>query len=227
MTPRVTVLQLDTGFPRIPGDVACPVTYRGKPTMVTIPRASVAQVVRRDPSALDIAPFETAARGATGSVLATSCGFLAPWQDRLAKVAPVPVVASALGALERAGRPGDLEDMTPTNTLILTFDAEALGPAHLGARPDFAASVIGLPVDNHLRRVIAEDLRSLDTLRAEREVADLLRAHLRPGLRHLLLECTNLPPYKAALRAVADLRITDILTEIERTAPGAILPRFL
>ena len=52
-----------------------------------------------------------------------------------------------------------------------------------------------------------------------------LVARERP--RALLLECTNLPPYKAALAARFDLEIFDILTLIHSVNPDIVDPAFL
>ena len=54
-------------------------------------------------------------------------------------------------------------------------------------------------------------------------VGDLLRE--RP-VRALLLECTNLPPYKQALKARFDLEIFDILTLIDRRKAGMVNAAF-
>jgi len=212
--PRVTVLQLDTRFPRIPGDVACMDTYARPPQILRVAQAGVARVVAPDPENVDIAPFLEAMDQATGDVIVTSCGFLAPFQDRLAAATDRPVIASALGALDH------MAGVRPEDLAILTFDAAALGPAHLGGRAGYCASLLGLPEGGHLRLVIAQDGRNLDPGRAAQEVAALLPHHVTT----VLLECTNLPPYKPDLRAVRDVVIHDILTEIERRAPGAIAP---
>lgn len=217
--PRVTVLQLDTRFPRVPGDVGCPETYTEPPQILTIPGATVARIVTPAPEGIDIAPFEAALARATGDVVVTSCGFLAPFQNRLAGRTDRPFIASSLSALQRL-------DVPPANLLILTFDASSLTPAHLGGRPDYLASVVGLPPDMHLRQVIAQGLGKLDTDRSARDVVALARSALRPHHRHILLECTNLPPYKAALREATGLPVTDILTLIEDAAPGSIRPEF-
>ena len=66
--------------------------------------------------------------------------------------------------------------------------------------------------------MIAEDLTTLDQARAEAELIELVAGlqQTRP-LRALLLKCTILPPYKAALRARFDAEIFDILTLIHAT----------
>ena len=79
----------------------------------------------------------------------------------------------------------------------------------------------------YLRRIISSDSRVLDVPKATDDLADFIADVVRPQHKHLLLECTNLPPYKMALQAVTDLPVTDILTLIEDARPGTIHPDYL
>ena len=76
--------------------------------------------------------------------------------------------------------------------------------------------------------MIAEDLTTLDQARAGAELIDLVAGlqKTRP-VRALLLECTNLPTYKVALRARFDVEIFDILTLIHATNPHMVNAGFL
>ena len=71
--------------------------------------------------------------------------------------------------------------------------------------------------------MIAEDLTTLDQARAEAELIDLVAGlqQTRP-VPALLLECTNLPTYKAALWARFDVEIFDVLTLIHATNPHRV-----
>ena len=92
------ILTLDTGFPRIRGDVGCPETFPFPVRFATPKGAAVDLVVhRRDDSMLPA--FIEAGRGLVdaGAVgIATTCGFLARWQDELTAALTVPVLSSAL-----------------------------------------------------------------------------------------------------------------------------------
>lgn len=193
----IGILMLDTAFPRPPGDVGNPATFDGRVRYATVPRASVERVVKGDAEGL-LAPFVAAGRQFAeegAAVIGTSCGFLAPFQQALAEALPVPAVASALIAAREAASPG-----------ILTFDAASLGPRHL----DAAAVPPGTPVEGMaqggaLQRAVLGDRPSLDMLAVEAEaVAAARRLHDR-GARTLVLECTNLGPYVAAMRAATGL----------------------
>lgn len=220
----LSLLQLDTGFPRIAGDVGCRETFRAELDIHVLDDLSVARVVTPDPQADDMDRLGAVLSAAHGDVITTSCGFLSVWQDRLAARAPAPFVSSALHAL-----PSILRRYESSELAILTFDAATLrAPAFAPSLHGFDGPITGLADGSHLKQVIADDLPRLDAARAEAEVTDLvagLVARHRP--KALLLECTNLPPYKPALAARFGLEIFDILTLIDSVNPDIVDPAFL
>ena len=222
--PVLSLLQLDTGFPRIAGDVGSPQTWRAALDLHVIADLSVQRVVAAAPRADDISGVEPVLAKVRGDVITTSCGFLGIWQDRFAAAAPAPFIASSLNGL-----PVLMERYAPTELAILTFDAAALkAPAFGPLLNGFAGPVIGLPATSHLKQVIADDLPELDSARAESEIIDLVAGLMaQRQVRALLLECTNLPPYKAALKKRFDIEIFDILTQIHLVNPDIVDPAFL
>ena len=220
----VSLLQLDTGFPRIPGDIGSPETWRADLDVHVVPELSVARVINNDPGATDMTAVEAAMDRARGDILTTSCGFLCYWQDRLAARTTMPFVSSALLALP------DLRKRFADDELaILTFNADVLtSPAFTPSLGGFAGAVAGLAAQSHLRQVIANDLPTLDRQRAEDEVVRLVDGLCAAGgVRALLLECTNLPPYKQALKARFDIEIFDILTLIDGMKADIVDPAHL
>lgn len=217
MRPTVSVLQLDTHFPRIPGDVGSKASYLGPIEIIRIPQATVRAIVSDRPDQINIVPFEGALRIARGDVIVTSCGFLSYWQVHLQRSTRRPFISSALMALE-----GLAARYRPDEILIVTFDAAQLTPMHLGATPDYKASVVGLPQDSHLRKVIEGNLGVLDRKKAQAEVVALVTRHVTPAHKHILFECTNLPPYATAVEAATGLPVTDILSLIEQVRPGTV-----
>lgn len=217
--PTLSLLQLDTKFPRIAGDVGCPETYRATLETHVVPDLSVHKVITATPGEDDIAGVKAVLVTARGDVITTSCGFLGIWQDRLAAAAPAPFLASSLNGL-----PDLMARYGPDELAILTFDAETLSaPAFAPLLNGFAGPIIGLPSSSHLKQVIAQDLPELDSRRAEAEIIDLVADLMaqRP-VRALLLECTNFPPYKAALKKRFEIEVFDILTQIHFMNPDII-----
>ena len=220
--PRLTVLQLDTAFPRIAGDVAASATYREPVHIIRIPKASVAKVVAANPDSLDITAFEDAIATIGSGMITTSCGFLGYWQDHLSRLTTQPVITSSLCRLDHLCR-----QYGRGRVAIVTFDADVLrAPLYAPLLGGFDGPVIGLDQTHHLRRVIADDLPQLDCDKAEAELISHLSGQL-DGIEAVLLECTNLPPYKAALKKTFDVAVYDILNAIDELTPGLVRPAFL
>ncbi|MFZ9406863.1 MAG: aspartate/glutamate racemase family protein, partial [Burkholderiaceae bacterium] len=72
----------------------------------------------------------------------------------------------------------------------------------------------GLDPDGELARTLFEDRETLDPRRAEADAVDaamrLTAAH--PDLAALVLECTNLPPYRGAIMRATGLPVYDCNT---------------
>jgi len=220
----LSLLQLDTGFPRIAGDVACRETFRAELDIHVLKDLSVARVVTPQPRPDDLERLGAVLAETRGDVITTSCGFLSVWQDQLAARARAPFVSSALHAL-----PSILTRYENSELAILTFDAATLqAPAFAPSLHGFDGPVVGLADGSHLKQVIADDLPRLDAARAEAEITDLVAGLVaRHQPKALLLECTNLPPYKQALAARFNLEIHDILTLIDSVNRDIVESAFL
>lgn len=220
---RLSVLQLDTNFPRIPGDVGCEETYHCELEIIRVPNASVEKVVTNNPDEIDLQPFQKAISQATGDLIVTSCGFLAPFQSQLEVATRTPFIASALSQLELLK-----DDFLPSELKILTFDSTKLSQKHLPKDCAlYEPSIYGLEQKTHLRDVISNDLPTLDIEKAAKDICTTLTTSDVEYTKAILLECTNLPPYKPALRKIKDVPIYDILTAIEAILPGCVKSEYL
>ena len=221
---RVSVLQLDTRFCRVPGDVGCAKSYINDPEIIRVPRTSVANIVTNQPGQIDLDPFLKAIAQATGDVVVTSCGFLSPFQEELQSVTRKPVIASVLNVLN------DLNVMKGADrSSVLTFDSDRLVNAHFPnpyCANDFR--VVGLRPNNPLRQRIEEDVPDCFDASdlVDSVIADFALA-VMSTTETVILECTNLPPYKPQTRHDSNVRIIDILSAIERIAPNTIAPQYL
>jgi len=209
--PTLGILMLETRFPRPPGDIGHAGTFAFAVRRVVVRGATPARVVRsRDPAPLR--PFIDAAQALVGDgvcAIATSCGFLARWQRELQAALPVPVWTSAL--LKLAELPG-------ARCGVITIDAASLGaPEFEAVGADPATPVEGIAPGSPLHRTLIGDRPELDEADARAQVlaagARLLAR--RPELDTLVLECTNLPPYAAALRQATGRAVHDIVTLLD------------
>jgi hypothetical protein len=205
------VLMLDTRFPRPPGDVGNPQTYAraGIPVrFFTVEGASPKRIVEEADPRL-VQPFVDAAvrlvaQGA--SMITTSCGFLAAYQDVLSRAVAVPVLSSSLLQARRHARPG-----------IVTFDAKSLTPQILQAAGVPAGTpIMGVRPGCEFHRRILNNDTVLDVAEAQRNVVDaaLRLIGASPSVETIVLECTNMPPYREALAAATGREVHDIETLI-------------
>lgn len=202
----VGILMLEARFPRIPGDMGhagtwdFPVLYR------VVRDASPDRVVRRGAEGL-LPAFIAAARdlvadGADG--ITTNCGFLSLFQRELAEAVGVPVATSSLmqvAAVNALLPPGRVAG-------VLTISASTLTPAHLAAAGVPAETPIGSTEGGReFTRVVLGDEAELDVALAEADNVEAARSLIQanPQVGALVLECTNMTPYAAAIRAATGL----------------------
>jgi len=224
----VGILMLDTQFPRVPGDIGNPRTFPFPVRYLRIPGATADRVVRRKPH--DLLPeFIAGARQLAregARVITTTCGFLARFQQDLAAAVQVPVCTSSLLLVPLVHRM-----LAPGRAVgILTIHAAALGAAELrgaGISPEVPIVVAGMEGEPQFARAILGDTPRLDVARARDEhgrVAARL-ASANPELGAIVLECTNMPPYREAVARATGLPVFDIVHLVtllaQATLPGS------
>jgi hypothetical protein len=212
---RLGILMLEARFPRIPGDMGNALTWPFPVLYKVVRDASPERVVRRRaegllPSFLDAAD-ELVRLGADG--LTTNCGFLSLFQAELAERAKVPVATSSLLQI-----PLVQATLPPGKRVgVLTVDARSLTADHLkaaGAPPD--TPVVGTETGREFTRVLMGNEERLDVEAAERDLLEAGRVLVgrHPDVGALVLECTNMAPYSAALRETLGLPVHDIVSFI-------------
>lgn len=210
----VGVLILNTNFPRLPGDIGNPVTFRYPVKYITVQSATPANitVATELPESLQ-SDFCDAARQLIDlevSVITTSCGFLTPMQEQLSKLSTVPVICSALSLMPLlATVHGGSEYLG-----VLTFNRDTLNQNHI--RDVIPGAIEGLRADDSLRSVISRDLPDIDREQAQTEVLTAATRLLnqKPAIRAIVLECTNLSPYKNAIRQSTGLPVYDVVDAV-------------
>jgi hypothetical protein len=215
----IGILLLDATFPRPVGDVAHAATYPFPVLYEVVDGASPRQVVERAASGL-LAPFVAAterlvARGVRG--VATCCGFLAIYQRELAAAVTVPVATSSLLQI-----PQVLRLLGPRGRLgVVTINGATLDERHFAgvgitAEERERLTIIGLERTDHLYPVIIGGGCELDVARAEAEMVRVAEEAVAadPEIAVFVFECTNLPPYAAAVRRATERTVFDAVTLI-------------
>ena len=210
------ILMLDARFPRIPGDMGNATTWPFPVLYRVVRGASPEKVVLQGARGL-LGDFIAAAQelDALGAeAITTNCGFLALFQAELAAAVKVPVATSSLLQV-----PWVQATLPPGKRVgVLTVSKGSLTPAHLAAADVPADTpLIGTEGGREFFRVlITAEKPDLDIDLAEQDILDAGRAlcAANPDLGAIVLECTNMPPYAAALQAAVGLPVYDIYSMI-------------
>lgn len=216
----IGILMIEGRFPRPPGAIGNATTFTF-PVMHHVVRGASGVRTVRELSKLDpesaafadaIRPWTEGARFLAEQgcrAITTSCGFAALFQRQLAASVEVPVFASSLmlvPLIARMLKPGRLVG-------VVTADAHHLTAAHLAAAGADAASIAVAGMDGcpEFEATSWHDQETLDVARLEAETVEVARGLLarQPQVGAILLECSLLPPYAAAVQAVTRLPIFD------------------
>jgi aspartate/glutamate racemase len=211
----VGILMLDTRFPRIPGDMGNASTFPFPVLYHRVRGASPDRVVRQGQKELLPAFIEGARALEREGVRAvtTNCGFLAKFQSEVAASVSIPVFTSSLMLVPLVHRM-----LPPTRAVgIMTVDASSLRPEHYtgaGISRDIPTVVAGMETEKEFTRVMLDDLLELDVEASRQEHVAVARrmVEAHPEIGAIVLECTNMPPYRADIQSATGLPVFDITT---------------
>ena len=210
------ILMLEARFPRIPGDMGNGTTWPFPVLYRVVSGATPEKVVLKGAAGL-LPDFIDAAKDLVrlgAEAITTNCGFLSLFQKEIATSVGVPVATSSLMQV-----PWVQATLPPGKRVgLVTVSGSTLSPAHLEG--------VGVPLDTPLvgtengkeffRVLIKAEKDDMDVSQAERDVVEagkqLVARH--PEVGAIGLECTNMPPYAAALQAEVGLPVYDIYSMI-------------
>ena len=211
----VGILMLDAQFPRIPGDMGNATTW-SFPVHYKIVRGATPDAVVRKGAAGLLELFVDAANelvldGVDG--ITTNCGFLSLFQAELQASVSVPVATSSLMQVNLVNAilpPGKRAG-------ILTISGSTLTQAHLDAANVPDGTPIGTTESGtEFSRAILNNELQMDVDLARRDnvqgAIDLVSEN--PDVGAIVLECTNMVPYAADIRAATGLPTFSIETFI-------------
>ena len=92
----------------------------------------------------------------------------------------------------------------------------------------FEGHILGLKKNNLLYQIILNNQKNYDFKKIYLELNELLWNALKNlKIKLIILECTNLSPYKRFFRNIFSGEIIDLLVLIEKKIPGIIQKEFL
>lgn len=213
----VGILILDAAYPCVPGNVGNASTYDFPVRYKVVKNASIDRLLnQRDPALLD--PFISAARELQEEgvrAITGACGFMALFQRQVADAVDIPVFLSSLLQVPF------IYPMLPRGRKIgvISADASVLTPAHfagVGITSDIPLVIGGMETKTEFREAVLLEKGTLDSDLIQREIIDVGEEMIRnhPDIGAFVLECSDLPPYAAALQAAVHRPVFDFITMI-------------
>jgi aspartate/glutamate racemase len=210
------ILMLEARFPRIPGDMGNGTTWSFPVLYRVVSGASPEKVVLNGAAGL-LPDFIDAAKDLVrlgAEAITTNCGFLSLFQKEIAAAVGVPVATSSLMQV-----PWVQATLPPGKRVgLVTVSGSTLTPAHLaGAGVPLDTPLVGTEHGKEFFRVLIKaEKDDMDIAQAERDVVEAGRELVarNPDVGAIVLECTNMPPYAAALQAEVGLPVYDIYSMI-------------
>jgi hypothetical protein len=210
------ILMLDAKFPRIPGDMGNGTTWPFPVLFRVVTGATPEKVVLKGAAGL-LPDFIDAAKELVrlgAEAITTNCGFLSVFQKEIAAAVNVPVATSSLMQV-----PWVQATLPPNKRVgLVTVSGSTLTQAHLqSAGVPLDTPMIGTENGREFFRVLIKaDKEDMDVGLAAQDVveAGVELVARNPDIGAIVLECTNMPPYAAALQAAVQLPVYDIYSMI-------------
>ena len=220
----IGVLMLNTHFPRFVGDIGNPQSFSSPPIYQVVEMADVGSIVTDNELPAEMidelvyGAKELQKKGA--HIIGTSCGFLASAQQAIQQAVDIPVLCSSLLLIPV------LRTMFGADAHIgvLTFDANKLGPRHFQNHLDEHISIHGLDQNSHWYQCISSSSTEMDADTAGADSIQVAEDCLNkaPQTKVLLLECTNLSPWKSAIKKQFHLPVFDLIDTLEWIASSSM-----
>jgi len=224
----IGILLLENYVPFVPGDTANATSYNYPVRFQRVPGFTVERIMAHDMSLVDeliAAALSLQAEGVRA--ITGDCGFMALYQETIASKVDVPVFLSSLAQIpfmRTLLKPGGQVGIITANSKSL--DNSVLNGVGITAGKDLVIS--GLESCPSFYGSIFEENGTIDTEVIEAEVVEtvnqLIEAH--PKVKLLLLECSLLPPYSAAVQSATGLPVFDYITMIDYVYSAVVKRKF-
>ena len=225
----IGILLLETSVPFIPGDVANATTYPFPVRFQKVKGFSVRRALSKDSSVyedLREAAWDLVQQGVRA--VTGDCGFMGIHQKKLARELNVPVFLSSLLQIPFIS----LLVGEDAQVGIITADSKSLTGellATMGVLDSTNLVIGGLEDRQQFYRFAIEETGSLDAVAVEKEVVTVAGELVaeNPRIRAILLECSLLPPYGAAVQDAVNLPVFDYITMINFVFSAVIKQRYI
>lgn len=219
--PAIGILMLNTAFPRLLGDIGHPDTFSYPVARMVVKRAHSGNVVLSDDSSLaeDFALSAQELEEAGAKAIVTSCGFLARYQKIISESVSIPVATSSLLLLPLIKR-----IIGPKKSIgVLTANAATLSAPNFqecGAS-DIPVSVLGMEGSEFYRVYVGNATNpDIEKIKAELKEKVVLMKRSTPNVGAILLECTNMPPFRDEIQKAAGLPVFDVRSLVDFVHTG-------
>jgi hypothetical protein len=223
----IGIMAIENYVPYIPGDTANATSYDFPVRFERLPGSTPDRLFAGDERLVDTA-IEVGQKLVAEGVRAVTgdCGFLARYQNRIAEALEVPVFLSSLLQLDFADRV-----VGPRGrTAIITANSDSLDRTLLDevtTVPDSRLVIAGLEKKPEFTAAVFDEKGSIDTELIEREVLEVVEeVRSDVAVRAILLECSLLPPYAAAVQEKTGLPVFDYNTMINYVYSAVVRRRF-
>jgi hypothetical protein len=208
----IGILCLDCAIPFIPGDVGNATSYDFPVMYELVPGATVDAIVFGHGTQMLKPVIEAAQRLERQGVRAitSDCGYFGAFQAAVAKEVSVPVFLSSLLQIPLIQQ---IVGTTKKFGIVVAnqhrLNAEFL--SSMGLPFSNQMVVLGLQDYEHFRAVIIEEREPLCPERLQVEVVEACRSAiaLDPSIGAFLFECSDLPPYSAAVQVATGIPVFD------------------
>lgn len=201
-----------------PGDVGNAWTYDYPVLYETIYDVTIDKLINEGDKSMAPAVIAAAKKLRDYGVKAitSDCGYMLLFQKEVAAALDIPVMLSSLLQL-----PFIASTLAPSAAIgVICANKSRLVPSLLSEaypNPTNPVHIAGLEDAPAFRHAILDEKGSLDSDAVEQEVVEravrLVEAH--PEIGAILLECSNLPPYAAAVQRATGRHVYDFITMID------------
>jgi hypothetical protein len=210
----IGVLMLDCNIPFVPGDVGNASTYDFPVQYLLVPGATGEAVIRRQDPALTPRFIEAAEQlvGQGVRAITGDCAYMGAYQRDVADAIEVPVFMSSLMQVPLA-----LAMLRSDQKLaVLVANGETVGdrllePVGIVGEARERCVFRGLEDKEHFRSVFLDEIGEIDVGRVEEEMVETALEVLEeePSVAAYLFECSDMPPYSAAVQRATGLPVFD------------------